>query len=376
MIMQRDTWTRATAALLALPCFWLATSPAAHAGVPTPGWVYTSTNVAGPNEVIRMARGVDGSLTPNGGTLTGGTGSGDALGSQGAVCLSADLNWLLVVNAGSNDVSVFQLVGGVPTLTDREPSLGLRPISVAMLGTLVYVLNAGSPNNVSGFKLDVGTGDLSPIPSSTYTLSAAQTGPAQVAFSPDGAWLVVTEKMTNLIDVFPTQANGQLGPIQLQPSSGQTPFGFGFRNGNQLIVSEAFMGATDASAVTSYALGSGGALSTVSASVPTTETAACWIAIPNNMLWAYATNTGSDSVSGFLITPGGTLVPLNADGVTATTGPMPTDVVFGRDTRMMFVLNSGAASISSYRIQPGGALLATGTFGSLPPMSTVGLAAY
>jgi hypothetical protein len=97
---------------------------------------------------------------------------------------------------------------------------------------------------------------------------------------------------------------------------------------------------------------------------------------PNNMLWAYATNTGSDSVSGFLITPGGTLVPLNADGVTATTGPMPTDVVFGRDTRMMFVLNSGAASISSYRIQPGGALLATGTFGSLPPMSTVGLAAY
>ena len=67
---------------------------------------------------------------------------------------------------------------------------------------------------------------------------------------------------------------------------------------------------------------------------------------------------------------------VNADGVTATTGPSPTDIVFGRDTRLLFVLESGAASISSYRIAPGGALLPLGTFGNLPPTSSVGLAAY
>lgn len=367
----------ATFAFVSLTLSLLATSELAVAGVgPAPGRVFTSTNAAVANEVIAFDRAVDGTLTQAGGFATQGLGSGDALGSQGALVVSSGLDWLFVVNAGSNDVSVFRLINGNPMLMDREGSGGLRPVSIAVLGNLVYVLNAGSPNNVSGFKLDFGTGDLAPIPSASYSLSAAQTGPAQVSFSPDGLWLVVTEKMTNLIDVFPAQANGQLGAMQSQPSSGQTPFGFGFRHGNQLIVSEAFGGATDASAVSSYTLDQTGALATVSGSVPTTETAACWIAIPNNMLWAYATNTGSNTVSGYFISAAGALVPLNGDGKTATTGPTPTDCVFGRDTRLLFVLNSGAASISSYRIAPGGALNSIGTFGTLPPISVAGLAAY
>lgn len=375
--MHRTVSFRPGSALVSCILSSILSAPAALAGVgPAPGKVFTSTNAALGNQVVAFDRAIDGSLSIAGNVPTGGLGSGDALGSQGALVVSPGLDWLFVVNAGSDDVSVLRLVGGTPVLADREPSGGTRPVSVAVLGNLVYVLNAGSPNNVSGFKLDLGNGDLTPIPSSTYALSQAQTGPAQVAFSPNGLWLVVTEKSTNRIDVFPTQANGQLGPIQAQISAGQTPFGFGFRHGNQLIVSEAFGGAVDASAVSSYVLDSAGALSNVSAAVPTTETAASWIAIPNNMLWAYTTNTGSNSVSGYFMTPAGVLVPLNSDGVTAVTGPMPTDVVFGRDTRLLFVLNSGAASISSYRIALGGALAPLGTFGTLPPVSAAGLAAY
>ena len=349
-------------------------SPAAAQFGPVPGQVFTSTNASAGNEVVVFTRGTDGTLLQNPAVSTGGTGSGDALGSQGAVCLTENLQWLLVVNAGSDDVSVFALSGGNLTSTDREPSGGVRPVSVAAFGSLVYVLNAGSPNDVSGFTLSA-TGDLAPIAGATSALSAAQTGPAQVGFSPDGNWLVVTEKMTNLIDVWPVNANGTLGSVVAQPSSGATPFGFAFR-GAQLIVSEAFMGATDASAVSSYALAGGGALGTITASAPTTETAACWIAIPNNMLWAYTTNTGSNSVTGYFVAPSGALTILDANGVTAPTGSMPTDAAFARETRYLFVLNSGDGTISSFRIAPGGALSSLGSVGTLPMTSVVGLAAY
>ena len=374
--MQRQFGWRQATALLLFPLVVMAVASTAQAQFgPAPGQVFTSTNAAAGNDVVVFTRGTDGSLLQGNGVATGGLGSGDSLGSQGAICLTVDLQWLLVVNAGSSDVSVFQVTGNGLTLTDREPSGGTRPVSVAAFGSLVYVLNAGSPNSVSGFTLS-GAGDLAPIAGATSALSAAQTMPAQVGFSPDGNWLVVTEKMTDLIDVWPVNANGTLGTVAAQASSGVTPFGFAFR-GSQLIVSEAFMGATDASAVTSYGLGSGGALSTITGSAPTTETAACWIAFPNNMLWAYTTNTGSDSVTGYFVAPSGTLTILDGNGVTATTGSMPTDLAFGRDTRYLFVLNSGAASISSFRIAPGGALAPLGpAVGTLPAMTTTGLAAY
>ena len=368
-------FTRRLAAAFASLSLPVLLAPAARAQLgPAPGQLFTSTNDATANEVAVFVRGTDGSLTQGPSVATGGQGSGDVLNSQGAVALSLNLQWLLVVNAGSNDVSVFQVAGNGITLTDREPSGGTRPVSVTIFGSLVYVANAGSPNNVTGFTLSPG-GDLSPIANSTRSLSAPAAEPAQVEISPDGAFLVVTERAGNTVDVFPVGNGGLLGPGVFNMSSGTTPFGFGFR-GSTLIVSEAFMGATDLGAVSSYSIGSDGTLATVSASVPTTETASCWIAFPPNMLWAYTTNTGSDSVTGYVVGPTGVLAILDLDGVTATTGPMPTDLTFARNTRFLFVLNSGDASVTSYRIQPGGALTPITTAGTLPPMTTVGIAAY
>jgi len=70
-----------------------------------------------------------------------------------------------------------------------------------------------------------------------------------------------------------------------------TPFGFDFAGNHRLIVSEAFGGAVDASAVSSYRVDGDGDVDVVSASVPTTETAACWIEISQNRRYAYTTNT-------------------------------------------------------------------------------------
>jgi hypothetical protein len=48
------------------------------------------------------------------------------------------------------------------------------------------------------------------------------------------------------------------------------------------LVSEAFGGAPNQSAASSYSIDGMGSLSVVSGSVPNSQTASCWVVIPNN----------------------------------------------------------------------------------------------
>src|SRR3954453_7023941 len=107
--------------------------------------VYVQTNDAKQNEVLVFERGVDGALAARGAVATGGRGTGKPhLASQSSVALSADGRTLIVVNAGSADVSAFTLEPVGLRLVDRAGSGGTTPTSVAVSGTLVYVLNNGS----------------------------------------------------------------------------------------------------------------------------------------------------------------------------------------------------------------------------------------
>src|SRR6266545_5439775 len=94
--------------------------------------VYALTNAAGANAVAIYARAADGTLTWLGSVATGGSGAGSSLGSQGAVALSDDGRWLFAVNAGSNDISAFQVTESGLALTSRVASGGIRPISVTV----------------------------------------------------------------------------------------------------------------------------------------------------------------------------------------------------------------------------------------------------
>ncbi|HEV2126837.1 MAG TPA: beta-propeller fold lactonase family protein, partial [Chloroflexota bacterium] len=259
------------------------------------GAVYTLTNNAAGNEVAVFSRMADGSLTRTASVSTGGLGSGDGLGSQGAIVLSQNNKWLLAVNAGSNELSVLQVQGQDLHLTDVVPSGGMRPISVTIHGNIIYVLNDGggiAAGNITGFWMNP-QGELAMIPGSTQPLSADAVGPAQVQFTPHGNQLVVTEKATNQILTYAVDRHGLAGTPVVNQSEGMTPFGFDFTKRGDLIVSEAFGGAENASAVSSYQVNSGGGLHTRSASVGTHQTAACWVVVTNNGKFAYTTNTGS-----------------------------------------------------------------------------------
>lgn len=332
--------------------------------------VYTMSNDPGSNAVLAFRQNGD-TLVPAGSFPTGGKGLGGGLGNQGALAFSDDGDALLVVNPGSDDISVFQIDGLQLTLVDRVPSGGTSPISIAVHEDYVYVLNAGGAGNIAGFEL-THYNKLKPIAGANQLLSGASTAPAQIAFNPSGETLVVTEKATQIIDTYSVDEDGVAsGPVS-QPSSGITPFGFSFTRRGVLVVSEAFGGAPNGSAVSSYSLRDG-QLTVLSGSVPTTQTAACWIVITKNGKFAYASNAGSNNISSYRVGRAGKLTLHEA--VATPTGAGPIDMALNRNSRFLYVLNSGSNSIDVFQVNRGNGRLTTSTGISGLPDGANGLVA-
>ena len=330
-----------------------------------PGALYVATNATTGNAIVEFPRASDGTLGAPRSFPTGGKGSGGGLGNQGGVVLTRGDQSLLVVNAGSNDVSVFAVEPDGLELRDREASGGVQPVSVTAFDGLVYVLNAGGAGNITGFRFSE-DGRLRPLRHSTRPLSSSTAGAAEVAFSPDGEVLVVTEKATNTISTYIVQDNGLVRGPKPQPSAGPTPFGFSFSRRGTLVVSEAFGGAAGASALSSYEVEESGTLEVVSASVGTTQSAACWVVITRDARFAYATNTGSATISGYELSSDGALKLLVATGVNGNTGAGPIDMALSGNDRFLYTLNSGDGTISALRVKADGSLTPQAGAAGLP----------
>ena len=339
-----------------------------------PRAVYTITNAPDGNEVVVFQREGNGSLSPRETVSTGGLGNGASLGSQGAVTLSENGRRLFVVNAGSNQISVFSVREGGLKLIDVVDSGGEMPISLTVQSRFLYVLNAGGSGNITGFRIR-DNGKLVPLNGSTQPLSNGGSGdspqPAQISFSPDGDFLVVTEKMTNLIDLY--ELTGWIaGPPVTFPSAGVTPFGFAFDTRGHLIVSEAFMGEPGASTLSSYKADDD-ELEVISPAVATTQTAACWVVISKNGRFAYDTNTGSGSISTFGIRKDGTLTLLDPQSGLTGEGSLPIDMALSSNGKFLFALGAGSSAVHVFRTRANGGLIPLGEVSV--PAGSQGLAA-
>jgi len=343
------------------------------------GAIYTMTNAFGGNEILAFDRDEKGVLSPAGIFPTGGLGTGAGLGNQGAVILDPSNRWLFVVNPGSDDITVFDIVEDGLAFHGVFPSNGQRPISLTYAHSLLYVLNAGGAaggrDEITGFKVEE-DGSLTAIPGSTRPLSADSTGPAQVQFNGDGDVLVVTEKATNTIVTYTVDEAGIPGAPLPQLSVGATPFGFAFGKRDQFFVSEAAGGAPDQSSVTAYEVDKDGLLTVIDPAVGTTETAACWVVVSRDGRFAYTTNAGSGSVSGYQIGFDGQLALLDENGRTGQTGKSsaPIDMILSNDGRNLYTLNSGNATISVFGVKADGSLERKHELGDLP-VTANGLAA-
>jgi 6-phosphogluconolactonase (cycloisomerase 2 family) len=99
------------------------------------------------------------------------------------------------------------------------------------------------------------------------------------------------------------------------------------------------------------------------------------VVVTDNGRFAYTTNTGSGSISGYRISHDGRLTILNADGRTAVTGPgsSPIDLALSLGSRFLYSLDSGDHKISAFHVNSDGSLAPLGAVAV--PLTANGLAA-
>lgn len=324
---------------------------------------------------------------------------------------------------------------GTLTFADRVFSGGLFPNSLTVKkigkgnndkkGELLYVLNAGGPEapaichltpdtanlpNITGFSVDE-RGHMNPIDSTQPVDPGPAMGsgencpptgfpfetrcglnppsfvrsPAQIAFSPDGTQLVVTVKGTNAISVFPLDKNGSAGsPTTTQAAAPAVPsyFGVAFAGNGDLIVAEPFGSGTTiptggAGAVSSFAVGNAGTLTSISSHVGDGATAPAAIALePNVGRLAYVSNNLSASISSYAVGNSGVVTLING---TAAAPAAPNDLATAAEGNLSFlyVVDAGAGTVGAFRINGDGSLTALAGGSGLPAnRSAQGLAAF
>ncbi len=159
-----------------------ATSAMTNSGKQVAGYLYTSLNGETTNQVVSFERYEDGTLgrqrTYSTGSLGGANRSagGDAAGDfdcQGAVQIIGE--YLLVVNAGGNTVTVFDLDkdNGALTIKKNVDSGGTRPVSIAFTkkssGANEYWVVVGNQwNNPNVQKGGAGEGPIEMYPNAAF----------------------------------------------------------------------------------------------------------------------------------------------------------------------------------------------------------------
>jgi 6-phosphogluconolactonase (cycloisomerase 2 family) len=324
-----------------------------ESSVTTRSFVYTITNPDGPNAIAAYEQNTEtGELVFLGTYPTGGRGTGRLLDSQGPLVVNADGSLLFSVNPASNDVSVMAINddGSLELRNEPVPSRGVEPASLALSGDLLYVANKGNsidPPNYSGFFVGA-DGGLRRIKRRIEL--AFGDNPTQVVFTRDGRMLVGLRFGSGGLDSFVVKPNGRLR-FRAQLNNQPGPFAAVFNPvaHEQLIVADARI-----PGASSYLVDAAGGLSQISSVSNRPERAACWIAVNGEGSRAWVSNTGTNSLSLYVIGTGGSL-NLAGNHTTAAYGHTPFEIALDQRGRFLYQLNVGAGnqSIHALRVSDG-----------------------
>ena len=341
------------------------------------GIVYAMTNAASGNQVLVFLRDQKGRLqpVPRSTAPTGGLGANvnapvDPLGSQGSLAYDSGSETLFAVNAGDNTITALDTgaSGLALHVQARVASGGFIPVSLAVSGDLLYVLNAGGTGRVTTFAIgehggltQIGSLDLQLPPAAASPPFDQVAAPGQVGVDALARHLIVTHAGGQELLVAELNDDGlPIGSIVSTRTPGAGTFSFGVTRYGTLLVAEAV-----SASVSAFDSPAGSApLSATASSVATGQSASCWIVVHDSG-FAYVANTGSSTLSRYHYTRTGHLELDQA--VAATTGTAPTDLTLAAAGNFLYSLDAGSGEISGFAIdKQSGALTPIETQGGLP----------
>lgn len=216
----------------------------------------------------------------------------------------------------------------------------------------LYVAGFGS-HSVSGFSIGA-EGALAPIECSEDNCElGAEAKPATVAIGPGGKLLFVVSRGSESVSSFSIGSGGALSKVACAKNckTAEEPDGLASTPNGQFV----YVANGGTESITVYSVGPGGPLSRVACSGCKTEGRPFGLAVSPNGEFLYATDTTSEHVLVFSIGTDGTLSKIEC-AEACKTGAGPTGITIAPNGQYVYVANRGSEAVSAFQIGAGGAL--------------------
>lgn len=391
--------------------------------------LYAISNKADGNTVMAFQKDATGAFAALGEYATGGLGTGDLeipalekdpdhplangddpLISAYAIAATDDGGHVLAVNPGDATVALLRVEADKSlALVNTAAATDKFPVSIAAHGDMIVVASVGETNtsgSIGAYRITEGR--LAAVDGSRRDLGAR---PSTIGFSSDGAHVIVNELVTGKIHAF-AAADGSLSDAPVSTADSPRaegrfqaiPVGFAVApgaGGDVIMMSEARfltpefglragdgsvtqspLYSWQTSSLSTYRLGSDGALSLVTGDALTGpaveggEIANCWVALSPDGQTLWTANALSSSISAFAIGENGAATLVNHQAFKIE----PATLFFGDitvsasgDELYQLIGNTGQILVLS--VGPDGRLILRQILSGLPAIGAYGLLA-
>ena len=292
-----------------------------------------------------------------------------------ALALHPSKNFLYVINQTVGTVSGFNVdrttgilspVGtAVPPSPTCPTTASCNPVSLGIntAGTFLFVLNQGTVStsaSIAVFSIDLARGLLTPVGSSPFPFaSLVGPNPRFLAMAPNANFFYVANGPSGTISAFSISGSGV--PVEIVGS----PFAAGASIAGLAIDAKGqFLYAADNSnsKIASFAIQANGTLAAVAGSPFTTGFGPAALALDPAGATLFCANAAGESVSVFKSTAGVlTQVAGSPFSLVSSGNPQPSFLVVDPSNTFLYVANFGTRNISGFVIHPDGSLVPINT---------------
>lgn len=275
----------------------------------------------------------------------------DPLHSQGSICISIDRQTLYVVNAGSDEITVFA-IGKNNTLRylQKISSGGKRPISIAISSKNLYVLNSGDSDtlgNITNFRI-LRDGTLRNIDRGSKTIGKKGQLLGGLIINRMFTKLIVSETGSNLISIHSLDNRGNIIQQVENKISGKNPYGIVQNESNTyLVVNE------ESESITSFKVNNIGTINPIDNSKYENADGMTKIVITKDREFAYVIN--DRGISQFIIYEDNEINFMNFYD-TGNKFSKISEITIDNKGKYLYTIDEGNGSINSYLIQKHGIL--------------------